>query len=166
MRTQILIFPSFFLGCRMCCSKRRDPKVTRLWRTKMCALECVMVSGFETIRLTDICTYDDQREHSTHVYTAHFQHANTSRASFTYTKNTDWLRNKWNGLPLLPEANTKVHFINDIYIRFLVTTTKGHIRSGVQKFPAWRTKAAPNGKCCEGYTSMVKLMYQLKSVLK
>ena len=38
------------------------------------------------------------------------------------------------------------------------------LRSGVQKFPAWDTKAAPNGKCCEGYivTSMARLMYQLK----
>ena len=43
-----------------------------------------------------------------------------------------------------------------------------YIRSRVQKFPAWHTKAAPNGKCCEVYTvpSMVRLMYQLKSVLK
>ena len=42
------------------------------------------------------------------------------------------------------------------------------ICSGVQKFPAWHTKAAPNGKCCEGYIvpSVVRLMYQLKSVLK
>ena len=40
--------------------------------------------------------------------------------------------------------------------------------SRVQKFPALHTKAAPNGKCCEGYIvpSMVRLMYQLKSVLK
>ena len=43
-----------------------------------------------------------------------------------------------------------------------------YIRSTVQKFPAWHTKATPNGKCCEGYIvpSMVRLMYQLKSVLK
>ena len=42
------------------------------------------------------------------------------------------------------------------------------VRSRVQKFPARHTKAAPNGKCCEGYIvpSMVRLMYQLKSVLK
>ena len=42
------------------------------------------------------------------------------------------------------------------------------VRSRVQTFPAWHTKAAPNGKCCEGYIvpSMVRLMYQLKSVLK
>ena len=42
------------------------------------------------------------------------------------------------------------------------------LRSKVQKFPAWHIKAAPNGKCCEGYIvpSMVRLMYQLKSVLK
>ena len=42
------------------------------------------------------------------------------------------------------------------------------VRSRVQKFPVWQTKAAPNGKCCEGYIvpSMVGLMYQLKSVLK
>ena len=44
----------------------------------------------------------------------------------------------------------------------------GNIRSRVQKFSAWHTKAAPNGKCCEGYIvpSMARLMYQLKSVLK
>ena len=42
------------------------------------------------------------------------------------------------------------------------------LSSRVQKFPAWHTKAAPNGKCCEGYIvpSIVRLMYQLKSVLK
>ena len=42
------------------------------------------------------------------------------------------------------------------------------IPSSVQKFPAWHTKAAPNGKCCEGYIvpSVVRLMYQLKSVLE
>ena len=40
------------------------------------------------------------------------------------------------------------------------------IRSRVQKFPAWHTKTAPNGKFCEGYIVpyMVRLMYQLKSV--
>ena len=34
--------------------------------------------------------------------------------------------------------------------------------------PDIRTKTAPNGKCCDGYIvpSMVRLMYQLKSVLK
>ena len=39
---------------------------------------------------------------------------------------------------------------------------------GSKNFPAWHTKAAPNGKCSEGYIvpSMVRLMYQLKSVLK
>ena len=26
-----------------------------------------------------------------------------------------------------------------------------YVCSRVQKFPAWHTKAAPNGKCCEGY---------------
>ena len=38
-----------------------------------------------------------------------------------------------------------------------------HIRSRVQKSPAWHTKAASNGKCCEGYIvpSMVSLMYQI-----
>ena len=43
-----------------------------------------------------------------------------------------------------------------------------NVRSRVQTFPAWHTKAAPNGKCSEGYIvpSMVRLMYQLKSVLK
>ena len=43
-----------------------------------------------------------------------------------------------------------------------------YICSRVQKFPTCNTKAAPNGKCCEGYIvpSMVRLMYQLKSVLK
>ena len=34
--------------------------------------------------------------------------------------------------------------------------------------PQERLQAAPNGKCCEGYIvpSMVRLIYQLKSVLK
>ena len=43
-----------------------------------------------------------------------------------------------------------------------------HVRSGVRKFPAWHTKVAPNWKCFEGYIvpPMVRLMYQLKSVLK
>ena len=43
-----------------------------------------------------------------------------------------------------------------------------YVRSRFQKFPAWHTEAAPNGKFCEGYIvpSMVRLMYQLKSVLK
>ena len=42
------------------------------------------------------------------------------------------------------------------------------VRSRVQTFPVWHSKAAPNRKCCEGYIvpSMVRLMYQLKSVLK
>ena len=52
----------------------------------------------------------------------------------------------------------------------LTSPSKGNyfykVRSRVQKFPAWHTKAAPNGKCCEGYIvpSMARLMYQLKSV--
>ena len=43
-----------------------------------------------------------------------------------------------------------------------------YIRGWVQKFPAWHTKAAPNGKCCEGYIApfMVRLMYQYQCVLK
>jgi hypothetical protein len=40
------------------------------------------------------------------------------------------------------------------------------VRGRVQKFPAWHTKAAPNGKCCEGYIApaMVRLMYQFQAV--
>ena len=51
---------------------------------------------------------------------------------------------------------------------YLPTYLPTYLRSRIQKFPAWHTKAAPNGKCCEGYIvpSMVRLMYQLKSVLK
>ena len=29
------------------------------------------------------------------------------------------------------------------------------LRSRVQKFPAWHTKADQNGKCCEGYDSAI-----------
>ena len=29
------------------------------------------------------------------------------------------------------------------------------LRSRVQTFPAWHTKAAPNGKCCEGYIGYI-----------
>jgi hypothetical protein len=43
-----------------------------------------------------------------------------------------------------------------------------YLRVGSKSFWPDNTKAAPNGKCCEGYIvpSMVRLMYQLKSVLK
>ena len=42
------------------------------------------------------------------------------------------------------------------------------VQGWVQKHPAWHTKAAPNGKCCEGYIapSVVRLMYQFQYVLK
>ena len=51
---------------------------------------------------------------------------------------------------------------------FCVEDPCKYLRSRVQKYPAWHTKAVPNGKCCERYIvpSMVRLMYQLKSVLK
>ena len=41
------------------------------------------------------------------------------------------------------------------------------LRRWVQNFPACHTKAAPNGKCCEGYIapSTVRLMYQYQYVL-
>ena len=41
-----------------------------------------------------------------------------------------------------------------------------HIWGWVEKFLAWHTKAAPNGKCCEGHIapSMVRLMYQFQVV--
>ena len=47
------------------------------------------------------------------------------------------------------------------YIHFIVCCR-------VQKFPAWHTKAAPNGKCCEGYIvpSMSYQFTDVKSVLK
>ena len=58
-------------------------------------------------------------------------------------------------------------------LRFVLLTlelvrSSVEVRSRVQKFPAWHTKAAPNGKCCQGciVPFMVRLMYQLKSVLK
>ena len=53
-------------------------------------------------------------------------------------------------------------YINSSYV------SHGFILSRVQTFPAWHTKAAPNGKCREGciVPSMVRLMYQLESVLK
>ena len=39
---------------------------------------------------------------------------------------------------------------------------------GSKSFRPDITEAAPNGKCCEGYIvpSMVRLMYQLESVLE
>jgi hypothetical protein len=43
-----------------------------------------------------------------------------------------------------------------------------HVCGRVQKFPARHTKAARNGKCCEGYTvpPMVMLMNQFEVSLK
>ena len=61
------------------------------------------------------------------------------------------------GFSVLPH-----NIITPLFHRYLFSYA---IRSRVQKFPSWHTKAAPNGKCCEGYIvpSMVRLMYQLKS---
>ena len=61
--------------------------------------------------------------------------------------------------------------IHTVYLLHVSVTHVANFRevgSRVQNFPAWHTKAAPSGKCCEGYIvpSMVRLMYQLKSVLK
>ena len=52
-----------------------------------------------------------------------------------------------------------------IYSTWPLDPTPKHIRSRVQKLPAWYTKAAPNGKCCKGYIalSMVRLMYQIQA---
>ena len=56
----------------------------------------------------------------------------------------------------------------DPWIHFCNGYLETHVLSRVQSFPAWHKKAAPNRKCCEGYIvpSMVRLMYQLKWVLK
>ena len=40
------------------------------------------------------------------------------------------------------------------------------LRSRVQKFPAWHTKAAPNGKCCEGYTVCLQMNGAVSKVNK
>ena len=68
-------------------------------------------------------------------------------------------------LPIL--LNYRIWFRRILYIEigFLLPSTQAggrFIRSRVQKFPVWHTKAAPNGKCCEGciVPSMVRLMYQ------
>ena len=67
-------------------------------------------------------------------------------------------------LPAIDEQ--KVHFSHSTRHGKMYRDMK--VRSRVQKFPAWHTKAAPHGKCYEGHIvpSMVRLMYQLKSVLK
>ena len=65
-----------------------------------------------------------------------------------------------------------IYFIFDVLVRYcfytrrLLCPLEYRVRSRVQKFPAWHTKAPPNGKYCEGYIvpSMVRLKYQLKSV--
>ena len=50
-------------------------------------------------------------------------------------------------------------------VRRWICSSYHYVRGRVQKFPAWHTKAAPNGKCCEGYIapSMVRLMYQFQA---
>ena len=66
------------------------------------------------------------------------------------------------------KLNTQISFIenhiskwNVVFLEFTFPNVFFYIRSRVQKFPAWHTKAAPNGKCCEGYIvpSMVRSMY-------
>ena len=51
------------------------------------------------------------------------------------------------------------------YSNLLQDNCLSNIRSRVHNFPAWHTKAAPNGKCCEAYIlpSMVRLMYQFQA---
>ena len=68
---------------------------------------------------------------------------------------TSWVRRP------RPALGCNSHKKKNMYIHTYLLST-------VQKFPAWHTNAAPNGKCCEGciVPSMVRLMYQLKSVLK
>ena len=79
------------------------------------------------------------------------------------------VKRPWNETDRLPPPSAQVKKewsckSNPPYI----TSESAEVRSRVQNFPAWHTKAAPDGKCCEGYIvpSMVRLMYQLKSVLK
>ena len=53
------------------------------------------------------------------------------------------------------QSNTDVvYWCLDVYWveLFCPHSVTACIRSRVQKFPAWHTKAAPNGKCREGYT--------------
>ena len=69
-------------------------------------------------------------------------------------------------VPVLMLTKTKASlsskFMHEMLLAHFVTQVS-NVRSRVQKFPA-----TPNGKRCEGYIvpSMVRLMYQLKSVLK
>ena len=53
-----------------------------------------------------------------------------------------------------------VHLVSGILLKWSETFVKSvlwavmsysMVRSRVQNFPVWHTKAAPNGKCCEGY---------------
>jgi hypothetical protein len=51
----------------------------------------------------------------------------------------------------------RVSYLSEISIHL-------QLRNRVQKFPVWRKKASPNGKCCEGYIapSKVRLMFHWK----
>ena len=82
---------------------------------------------------------------------------------------------EWKEIPLLhtPSRNTTFNYWGSgqtllASLAFVLCWWYVPVCSRVQKFPAWHTKTVPNGKCCEGYIvpSMVRLMYQLKSVLK
>ena len=78
------------------------------------------------------------------------------------------IRKVWTNMMLKTETISTFNLYTT-YDNFLsMQCSLWFIRSRVQKFPAWHTKAPPNGKCCEGYIvpSMVRLMYQLKSVWK
>ena len=75
---------------------------------------------------------------------------------------------KYNIFGLLRDVPCFIYAVEQDTQSFPLIEPTHHIRNRAQKFPAWHTKAAPNGKCCEGYIvpSVVRLMYQLKSVLK
>ena len=73
-----------------------------------------------------------------------------------------WIHSQWQ--TLVPSARTMT-----VFAVLLATRRRRNSIFRITVGSICRhTKAAPNGKCCEGYIvpSMARLMYQLKSVLK
>ena len=90
----------------------------------------------------------------THAYTYAYKHSYVHTHTYTYVR-------KYMRTYICTYIHTYIYTYMRAYVR-------PYIRSRVQKFPAWHTKAAPNGKCLEGYIvpSMMRLMYQLKKCVE
>ena len=119
--------------------------------------DAVACSGITVCFIINSCTFDKADQHQ-HFMSRHIQQRHVMLVFRKHSLSLNLF-----ALILFSQA-----FYFTTLINCNCCLINSVIRSRVQMFPVWHTKAAPNKKCCEGYIvpSMVRLMYQLKSALK